>query len=33
MLSKLLHRLQPNVAQRWKPPNTLRGWSKYGQNK
>ena len=29
ILSKLLHRFQPNFAQWQRPTNTLRGWSKY----
>ena len=29
ILSKLLHRLQPNFAQSQRPPNTLRGWSQH----
>jgi len=31
ILSKLLHRLQPNFAKWWRPPSTLHGWSKYAQ--
>ena len=27
ILSKLLHRFQPNFAQWWRPPNALRVWS------
>ena len=33
MLSKLLHRFQPNSAQRYRPPSGHRGWSKYVPNK
>ena len=29
ILSKLLHRLQPNFAQSQRPPSTLRGWSQH----
>jgi len=29
ILSKLLHRLQPNFAQSQRPPDTLRGWSQH----
>ena len=29
ILSKLLHRLQPNYAQSQRPTNTLRGWSQH----
>ena len=29
ILSKLLHRFQPNFAQWKRPPKTLRGWSKH----
>jgi len=30
ILSKLLHRFQPNFAQQKRPPSAHRGWSKYG---
>ena len=31
--SKLLRRLQPNLAQWQRPPNTVRGWSQHAYNK